>query len=61
MYRACILHVVFRMYLDVNRSYTSRYIKIHQDTFVSVTLVIIENVSYLGICIFLYDTFKIHS
>ena len=27
----CILHV-FRMYLDLTRSYTSRYIKIHQDT-----------------------------
>jgi len=39
---------------------TSRYIKIHQDTFVSVTLAIIGNVSYLGICILLYDTFRIH-
>jgi hypothetical protein len=27
----CILHVL-GMYLDVSRSYTSRYIKIHQDT-----------------------------
>ena len=66
MYRACILHV-FCMYLDVSRSYTSRYIKIHQDTsrytsryikihqdtFVSFTLAIIGNVSYLGICILL--------
>ena len=34
MYRACIVHVS-RMYLDVSRSYTSRYIKIHRDTFVS--------------------------
>ncbi len=34
MYRACIPHVS-RMYLDVSRSYTSRYIKIHRDTFVS--------------------------
>ena len=55
----CILHV-FRMYLDLTRSYTSRYIKIHQDTFVSVTLAIIGNVSYLGICILLYYTFKTH-
>ena len=37
MYRACIVHVS-RMYLDVSRSYTSRYIKIHQDTFVSCCL-----------------------
>jgi hypothetical protein len=34
MYRACIVHVS-RMYLDVSRSYTSRYIEIHRDTFVS--------------------------
>jgi len=34
MYRACIVHVSC-MYLDVSRSYTSRYIKIHRDTFVS--------------------------
>ena len=69
MYRACIVHV-FRMYLDVSRSSryikihqdTSRYIKIHQDTFVqSFTLAIIGNVSYLGICILLDDTFRIHS
>jgi len=39
---------------------TSKYIKIHPDTFVSVTLAIIGNVSYLGICILLYDTFRIH-
>jgi hypothetical protein len=39
---------------------TSRYIEIQQDTFVSVTLAIKENVSYLGICILLYDTFRIH-
>jgi hypothetical protein len=31
MYRACIVHVSWT-YLDVSRSYTSRYIKIHQDT-----------------------------
>jgi len=34
MYRACIVHVS-RMYLDVSRSYPSRYIEIHRDTFVS--------------------------
>jgi len=45
VYIACIMHVSC-MYLDVSRS---RYIKIHQDTFVSVTLAIIGNVSYLGI------------
>ena len=56
----CIVHVSC-MYFDVSRSYTSRYIKIHQDTFVSFTLAIIGNVSYLGICILLYDTFRIHS
>jgi hypothetical protein len=64
MYRACIMHVSC-MYFDVSRSDTSRYIEIQQDTFVSVTLAIKENVSYLGICILLYehyipDTFKIH-
>jgi hypothetical protein len=55
MYRACIMHVS-GMYLDVSRQDTSRYIKIQQDTFVSVTLDIIGNVSYLEICILLYDT-----
>jgi hypothetical protein len=49
---------------NISVGYTSRYIKIHrqiqQDTFVSVTLAIKENVSYLGICILLYDTFRIH-
>ena len=71
MYLTCILHV-FRMYLDLTRSYTSRYIKIHQDTsryikihqdtFVSVTLAIIGICKGIckGICILLYDTFKIH-
>jgi hypothetical protein len=59
MYRACIMHVS-GMYLDVSRQDTSRYIKIQQDTFVSVTLAIIGNVSYLEICILLYDTFRIH-
>ena len=34
-------------------------VQIHQDTFVSVTLAIIGNVTYLGICILLYDTFRI--
>jgi hypothetical protein len=33
----CILHVSC-MYFDVSYQDTSRYIKIHQDTFVSVTL-----------------------
>jgi hypothetical protein len=33
----CILHVSW-LYLNVSRSYTSRYIKIHQDTFVSCCL-----------------------
>jgi hypothetical protein len=37
MYPACILHVSC-MYFDVSYQDTSRYIKIHQDTFVSVTL-----------------------
>ena len=50
MYLACIVHV-FSMYLDVC---------VPSYTFVSVTLAIIGNVSYLGICILLYDTFKIH-
>ncbi len=55
MYPACIL------YLACIHQDTSRYIKIQQDTFVSVTLMAIkENVSYLGICILLYDTFRIH-
>ena len=63
MYLACILHV-FRMYLDVIRSYTSRYTKIHQDTSRYICIYLFGyhgNVSYLGICILLYDTFKIHS
>ena len=62
MYLACIAHVSC-MFLDVSRSYTSRYIKIHQDTFVSVALAIIGNVYYLGICIllYMYDVFRIHS
>ena len=47
MYLACILHV-FRMYLDVIRSYTSRYTKIHQDTFVSISLAIMEMYLTLG-------------
>jgi len=46
--------------IKMNGSLWARYIKIHQDTFVSVTLAIKENVSYLGICILLYDTFRIH-
>ena len=55
MYRACIVHVSC-MYLDVSRSYTSRYIEIHRDTsrFICIfTLAIIGNVTYLGICILL--------
>ena len=63
MYLACILHV-FPMYLDVIRSYTSRYTKIHQDTSRYICIYLFGyhgNVSYLGICILLYDTFKIHS
>ena len=62
MYLACILHV-FRMYLDVIRSYTPRYTKIHQDTSRYICIYLFGyhgNVSYLGICILLYDTFKIH-
>ncbi len=61
MYPACILHVSC-MYSDVSRSNTSRYIKIHRDTtrysFVSVTLAIKENVSYLGTYV---SFFTIHS
>ena len=66
MYLACILHV-FPMYLDVIRSYTSKYTKIHQDTSRYICIYLFGrfgyhgNVSYLGICILLYDTFKIHS
>ena len=63
MYLACILYV-FCMYLDVIRSYTSRYTKIHQDTSRYICIYLFGyhgNVSYLGICILLYDTFKIHS
>ena len=48
MYLVCILMCPVRIHQD-----TSRYIEIHQDTFVSVTLAIIGNVSYLGICILL--------
>ena len=58
MYLTCIVHVSC-MYLDVSRQDTSRYIEIQQDTFVSVTLAIIGNVSYLRISILLYDTFRI--
>ena len=46
MYFECILMCPVHIHQD-----TSRYIKIHQDTFVSFTLAIIGNVSYLGICI----------
>ena len=63
MYLACILYV-FCMYLDVIRSYTSRYTKIHQDTSRYICIYLFGyhgNVSYLGICILFYDTFKIHS
>ena len=66
MYLACILYV-FCMYLDVIRSYTSRYtkihqdtsryIKIHQDTFVSISLAIMEMYLTLGYVSF----FTIHS
>jgi hypothetical protein len=55
MYLACISMCPIKIHQD-----TSRYIEIQQDTFVSVTLAIKENVSYLGICILLYDTFRIH-
>ena len=51
MYLACILHV-FRMYLDVIRSYTSRYTKIHQDTSRYICIYLFGyhgNVSYLGV------------
>ena len=58
MYLTCIVHVSC-MYLDVSRQDTSRYIEIQQYTFVSVTLAIIGNVSYLRISILLYDTFRI--
>jgi hypothetical protein len=58
MYLTCIVHVSC-MYLDVSRQDTSRYIEIQQDTFVSVTLAILGNVSYLRISILLYDTFRI--
>ena len=56
MYLACILHV-FRMYLDVIRSHTSRYFEIHQDTFVSISLAIMEMYLTLGYVSF----FTIHS
>ena len=52
------------VYLDVSRSYTLRYTKIHQDTSRYICIYLFGyhgNVSYLGICILLYDTFKIHS
>ena len=51
MYLACNLHV-FRMYLDVIRSYTSKYTKIHQDTSRYICIYLFGyhgNVSYLGI------------
>ena len=48
LYLDCILTCPVHVHQD-----TSRYIEIHQDTFVSVTLAIIGNVSYLGICILL--------
>ena len=61
MYLACILHV-FRMYLDVIRSYTPRYTKIHQDTsrytIVSISLAIMEMYLTLGLMI---SFFTIHS
>jgi hypothetical protein len=72
MYLACILHV-FRMYLDVIRSYTSRYtMKIHQDTSRYICIYLFGyhgNVSYtLGYVSFftihsryIQDTFKIRS
>ena len=62
MYLACILNV-FRMYLDVIRSYTSRYTKIHQDTsryiciYSSISLAIMEMYLTLGYVSF----FMIHS
>jgi hypothetical protein len=66
MYLTCIVHVSC-MYLDVSRQDTSRYIEIQQDTFVSVTLAIIGNVSYLRISVSFFtihlgyskDTFRI--
>ena len=67
MYLACILHV-FRMYLDVIRSYTSRYTKIHQDTSRYLCIYLFGyhgNVSYLGTMYpslrYIQDTFKIRS
>jgi hypothetical protein len=54
------IHQDTSRYIKIHQD-TSRYIKIHQDTCVSVTLAIIGNVSYLGICILLYDTFRKHS
>ena len=60
MYRACIVHVF--------RCVPFRYIKIHQDTsrYIKIHLCIChfghhrQCISYLGICILLYDTFRIH-
>ena len=43
----CIL-MYLAVYLDVSRSYTSRYTKIHQDTFVSISLAIMEMYLTLG-------------
>ena len=48
LYLDCILTCPVHVHQD-----TSRYIEIHQDTFVSVTLAIIGNVSYQWICILL--------
>ena len=48
LYLDCILMCPVHVHQD-----TSRYIEIHQDTFVSVTLAIIGNVSYQWICILL--------
>ena len=56
MYSACILMCPV-IYIKIHQD----TFQIHQDTFVSVTLAIIGNVSYLGICILLYDRFRIHS
>ena len=44
----CIL-MYLAVYLDVSRSYTSRYTKIHQDTSRYICIYLFGNVSYLGV------------